>query len=51
MQTEKDSIKMNVETESLEFVFDPKKSSFVTNIYFPDDINYEFESGNDAMKI
>ena len=38
---EDDSIKINVETESLEFVFDPNYGVFATNIFYPNDNNYK----------
>ncbi len=39
----KSDIKLHDETKSLEFVFDPVSLSFVTNNYFPNDEDYEYD--------
>lgn len=41
---EDSAIMMNVETESLEFVFDPNNNKFLTHKFFPNDVDYKLYS-------
>ena len=43
MDIDSSAIKINVETESLEFVFDPEHNMFVTGKFYPYDDNYTIE--------
>lgn len=40
MSTDADDIRINEETESLEFVFDPINNTFLTEKYYPNDNDY-----------
>ena len=40
MEINESDIKKHQDTESLEFVFDPKNAMFKTDYFFPNDINY-----------